>query len=543
MTSTRESVRWNRIRLIVMFSIGAVRGLNAQSTLTIQSPAAGTIVSPGQSVTISVSVGPPGVSRDVALVGEIFPEPAVKSGSGVLTFDVTVPQLKRMGKTVITAIDITSPPPASGGRVTSPSWFLNVEQPDSPTQVTIDPVQIGFRFVGGERYFTVAGKFLGGAVDLSRSARVTFRSSDLRIATVSADGLVTAVGAGRARIDVLYAGAVLAGIPVTISGTIRGDLDGDTDVDQADLNILRAWLNRQSSGSGDARDLNGDGKIDDVDLQIMTTLCSRPSCAISDGRLTPGIIWPIPAPISYGTPLSVQQLAATSSVPGTFTYAPSLGTVLGFGSHTLSVTFTPNDQTSYSMTTASVKLQVNKAQPTISWPKPIDIAFGTAIGAGQLNALSNVPGVFTYSPALGTVLTVGNGRVLSATFQPTDGVNYSSVAASTQINVLPSSGSTPRIIVTTQLSRNSSNDIVVRITLANSSAVETSNAVLTSVRIGIASGTPIPQSIGTIPPNSMAQATVTVSGNVGGTGTANNLTVTGSYTGGTLNVAARVTLP
>ena len=43
----------------------------------------------------------------------------------------------------------------------------------------------------------------------------------------------------------------------------------------------------------------------------------------------------------YGTGLDATQLNATASVPGTFDYSPDVGTVLGAGSHTLGVTFTP----------------------------------------------------------------------------------------------------------------------------------------------------------------------------------------------------------
>ena len=64
-------------------------------------------------------------------------------------------------------------------------------------------------------------------------------------------------------------------------------------------------------------------------------------------QLAPTITWATPAAITYGTPLSATQLKATASVPGTFVYSPAAGTVLGAGSQTLSVTFTPTDTTDY----------------------------------------------------------------------------------------------------------------------------------------------------------------------------------------------------
>jgi hypothetical protein len=76
-------------------------------------------------------------------------------------------------------------------------------------------------------------------------------------------------------------------------------------------------------------------------------------------KANPTLNWPTPAPISYGTPLSSTQLNATASVPGTFVYTPPAGTVLGFGSQTLSVLFTPTDTTDYNTATGPVLLTVD----------------------------------------------------------------------------------------------------------------------------------------------------------------------------------------
>jgi trimeric autotransporter adhesin len=75
-------------------------------------------------------------------------------------------------------------------------------------------------------------------------------------------------------------------------------------------------------------------------------------------RQVPSITWPAPAPIVYGAALSAAQLNATASVPGSSTYSPRLGAILGAGSHTLTVTFTPTDTAQYVSTTKSVQLVV-----------------------------------------------------------------------------------------------------------------------------------------------------------------------------------------
>ncbi|MBW8749358.1 MAG: Ig-like domain repeat protein, partial [Acidobacteria bacterium] len=107
-------------------------------------------------------------------------------------------------------------------------------------------------------------------------------------------------------------------------------------------------------------------------------------------KATPAVTWSTPAAITYGTALSLTQLNATSTVAGTFVYSPAVGAVLGTGSQTLSVTFTPTDTATYNNATATTTLTVNKATPPIAWPTPTTITFGTALSAAQLNAASSV---------------------------------------------------------------------------------------------------------------------------------------------------------
>lgn len=150
---------------------------------------------------------------------------------------------------------------------------------------------------------------------------------------------------------------------------------------------------------------------------------------------TPLITWATPAAITYGTPLGASQLNATSTVGGTFTYSPAAGAVLGAGSQSLSVTFTPSDSTDYTTATDSVTLVVNKAAPVITWPTPAAITYGTALSTSQLDATASVAGSFVYSPAAGTIPAVGNDT-LSAQFTPTDSADYSSATATVTLSVV-----------------------------------------------------------------------------------------------------------
>src|SRR5207253_2000810 len=152
-------------------------------------------------------------------------------------------------------------------------------------------------------------------------------------------------------------------------------------------------------------------------------------------KATPTITWPAPADVTYGTALSATQLNATASAPGTLAYTPALGTVLGAGSHALSVTFTPTNAANYAGATATVTITVLKASSTITWPAPADITYGTALTATQLNATASAPGTLAYTPALGTVLDAGT-HALSVTFTPTDAINYTSATLGVSVNVL-----------------------------------------------------------------------------------------------------------
>ena len=95
------------------------------------------------------------------------------------------------------------------------------------------------------------------------------------------------------------------------------------------------------------------------------------SVIVNVQQAAPGVTWPVPAPISFGTALSAAQLDATASVPGTFVYAPPTGAILGAGTQALSVTFTPSDAINYSPVDQTVSLVVirrRRYSPNLSSP-------------------------------------------------------------------------------------------------------------------------------------------------------------------------------
>jgi hypothetical protein len=145
------------------------------------------------------------------------------------------------------------------------------------------------------------------------------------------------------------------------------------------------------------------------------------------------ITWPTPVAITHGTRLSAAQLNATASIPGRFVYTPAAGEVLGAGTHTLSVTFTPAD-TNFPSAQATVPLSVTKAIPTITWPDPAAISYGTALGAAQLKATASVSGSFVYAPPAGEVLAAGT-HTLSVTFTPANTADEATAEATVSLTV------------------------------------------------------------------------------------------------------------
>ena len=153
------------------------------------------------------------------------------------------------------------------------------------------------------------------------------------------------------------------------------------------------------------------------------------------GKATPTLTWATPSAITYGTAVSATQLNASGSVTGSIVYSPASGTTPSAGTQTLTATFTPTDTTNYNTATGTVSLTVNKATPTITWATPSTIIYGTALSATQLNATASAAGTITYSPASGSVPSVGT-QTLSASFTPTDSANYNSASASVSLNVI-----------------------------------------------------------------------------------------------------------
>ncbi len=88
---------------------------------------------------------------------------------------------------------------------------------------------------------------------------------------------------------------------------------------------------------------------------------------------------------------------------------------------------------------------MNRATPTLAWPAPTAITYGTALGSAQLDAaaswtvggaLGSVSGTYSYTPGPGTVLKASaTAQSLSVTFLPADSTDYTTATQTTTIQV------------------------------------------------------------------------------------------------------------
>jgi hypothetical protein len=142
--------------------------------------------------------------------------------------------------------------------------------------------------------------------------------------------------------------------------------DGTTALGTVNLSAGQAVFNTSSLGGGShslTASYSGDTNFAPI-ASSATTVSINPVSA--------ALIWNAPSAISYGMPLTASQLNATAtgvggnSLPGTFTYNPLLGTVLGAGTRSLSVTFVPADSVDYSSASLTVNLPVNQAGTNVA---------------------------------------------------------------------------------------------------------------------------------------------------------------------------------
>ena len=100
------------------------------------------------------------------------------------------------------------------------------------------------------------------------------------------------------------------------------------------------------------------------------------------------------------------------------------------------------------------------------------------------------------------------------------------------------------LAINTAFARNAAAGLIaLTVQLTNTGSSVVSGVQLTTARIATTTGTPVPQSLGAIPPGGSVTAVVTFPASLGAAGASSTLALGGSYSGGTFSRASRIVLP
>ena len=259
--------------LIVVFLLSGVtlRAQPAPPPLQITSPAEGTSVLPGETITVTV-ISSPAIRFTKVVVAAELPI-GFSSVSTTIPTEVSlhVPTNATLGQYHLTALGWT----VQGGPEESPAITINVESPANPLKIVVQPPEIPFKVRGAQIPLQITGTFPDGHTqDLSNSTRAEYATSSPNVATVDGHGIVTSVGAGSSQISVRYgtqsivvpvsvvigpAVTVLASpprlwppnggvVPITVSGTIM-DAGGGVRTTSARYAVTDAYGTIQPTGT------------------------------------------------------------------------------------------------------------------------------------------------------------------------------------------------------------------------------------------------------------------------------------------------------
>jgi hypothetical protein len=183
---------------------------SAQAVLRITSQADGTVVRPGQAVTVAVVASGEPLKGVFTIAGdpigirpEIVPAPPYN-------FTVPIPRKIDSGLHNLTADGYT----AMRSRVQPATVSVDVERADSPVNMHADD---SYRVhVGATSFSRIMGLFSDGeTIDLKRSTLTAFRSDNPSVATVGAYGLVKGVTPGSTKLIVTNGNAKVE-IPIIV---------------------------------------------------------------------------------------------------------------------------------------------------------------------------------------------------------------------------------------------------------------------------------------------------------------------------------------
>lgn len=175
--------------------------MTADPRVRIISPAAGSTVALGDALTVVVELSPPLQSTNTVNVNFVGQQSVRATWVSGLRFQATLPT------TALAAGPLTLVPAftdTQGNVVTGAELTVNVKPATPPVAIALQQHNFFERPQAGSRQLVVSGRLADGSViDVATAATgTTYTSSDTTVLTVTADGLVTWAGPGRATVTV-----------------------------------------------------------------------------------------------------------------------------------------------------------------------------------------------------------------------------------------------------------------------------------------------------------------------------------------------------
>jgi hypothetical protein len=189
---------------------------NRDRHLRIDAPRDGAVVFAGE--TLRVSVSSPDRTRfvGVVVVIEDLDDVEMETTSLPAHFTVKIPKSIASGVYGLNAMG-----GRANGELVVVTIDVDIERRDMPRAIAPRLPKVYLEKKGETREIGLVGEFgIGDFVDVVKSSRVTFESSNTAVATVDAEGTVTAVGSGRAAVVAWY-GPRDRGVNVSIPVEVR----------------------------------------------------------------------------------------------------------------------------------------------------------------------------------------------------------------------------------------------------------------------------------------------------------------------------------